>query len=954
MKFLNSVVKDIIDKFSNNIDNLKVIFPIKRTKIFFDREFKNFKNYTGIIPDGEIFDEWVSKETKIATFGKVPLMFKLFDTYNEIEQPIENKLPFESFYDWGGMILNDFNMIDHYLVDYKELFSNLDKHAKIEKDDNQKELFHKYLSFWEILESLYERFDLTLSEYKGGYSGWIKKRFLNQLKEQNDIKYHYIFVGFSQLTPVEEELINILKKRGKATIYWNLDSYYIDNENQEAGVFFRDYMERNGKNISFIYNSLEKRKNINIYALSSKTAESKFTSEVLINLKNTLDEDSFYHDTAIILGDESTLPSLLNSIPDSIKNMNIALNYPFEETPLYSFIDLIIQLHEHPSQTDYEGFYYYKDVLNILTHPYFKLLTIDCERKTGKSFELYRKMIAENQTHLTFVELLNSVDVEFKNIVSAVFSNWFEVKNMLENLFKLISIFRDIFISNKKEFNLHLEYLFHFNQILQQFNYAIAYTEAKIRIRTFWNIFHEILRETYLAFTTTDYHYNDLENESRITDSLQFLNFNQFEGLDFSNLIILSANERVIPKSRKNSSFILYDTRKYFKLPTFENDDAHDAYKFYSLIQHAENISILYHTDEKNERSRFIEQLLSEDIAKISKIEEPITVSFNTELTKVNPIKEIQKNDFIFDRLKNLVFSASSLNTYLDCELKFYYETVLAIKQTEKITDSPDRASIGTIIHNILQDFYKNSLNILSSDLLKSSNKNLFKNFESNIENTYKKIGKIKDIFRGKNRTNLFAIKKMLDKVFEIERDRDSFKVLEVEKRVVFDLNLESNFIIKLKGFIDRVDQLSNGKIIIIDYKTTTKKPRQSLIPKGLDFDNWYLYPSVLEKEHFQLLLYGYLYYKNTGKKDFETAIYYISRPEDRGFSFIKSTQSGPNFVFTQDNLDKIESMITNLLNSIFDKNRGFTMLNKKKDACQNCDYFSFCGRRKEKRFLNY
>ncbi len=963
MIFLNSVVSDIIERFSDNMDNIKVIFPIKRTQIFFEKEFQKFKNYKNSLPEGIVFDEWVSQESHIARFGKIPLMFKLFDAYNKIPQPMDARLPFERFYDWGGMILNDFNTIDEYLINPKELFSNLEKHAKIEKDDEHKELFKKYLSFWEILEALYENLTEMLNTSRGSYSGWIKREFLNIIKNSINSKYTYIFVGFSKLTPVEEAIINIFIKRGQGKIYWNLDSYYIENETQESGDFIRKYMNRNGKNISFIYDSFKKPKDIEIYSLSSKTSEAKFVSEVLTKLKN--ESDFFYESTSIILGDESLLPALLNSIPYEDKNnednnskkrdrVNIALSYPFEETPLYSFIDLIIQLHEHPFQTNYDGFYYYKDVINILTHPYFQLLIKNSEDSSGKNFDLYKKMVLENQTHLTYQELLKSIDIEFRDVVSTVFFSWSDVKEMLNHLERLISLLKVVFISNKEEFKLHLEYLFHFNQILQQFYYALEYTVAKIRVRTFWNIFHEMLKETFLPFGSKS---SEKYSDSDFTDGVQFMNFNQFEGLDFKNVVILSANERVIPKSRKNSTFLMYETRKYFGLPTYEDDDAHDAYKFYSLIQHAEKVYILYHTDDKSEKSRFIEQLLSEDISKISQINEPITVSFNTKLTKLNPISSIDKNYFVMSELKGKNFSPTSLNVYLECQLKFYYHYILGIKPPKKIEDSPDRALVGTIIHNFLHDFYKKNLNISSGNIFKSSFEDFYSKIEAKIgtkiEEIYKSVGKIRDISRGKNRTNLFAIKKMISSFFKIEYERESFKVLEVEKRLVLELAIDENFI-QLKGFIDRLDQTIDGETII-DYKTTTKKTiRKGIIgdKSGVDLDNWHIYPSYMESEHFQLLFYGYLYHKLTGKKDFKTGIYFLAQPE-RGFETLRITSKlkkeieREHFIFTKENLEKIESMITNILNSIFDKNTPFIEATDKK-ACQYCDYFIFCGRKKE------
>ena len=104
--------------------------------------------------------------------------------------------------------------------------------------------------------------------------------------------------------------------------------------------------------------------------------------------------------------------------------------------------------------------------------------------------------------------------------------------------------------------------------------------------------------------------------------------------LDFKNIIMLGVNEGIIPKNQTNDSFITYDLRKFFKMPTNSQKDAVFAYHFYRLLQRSENITLIYNSEIDRfglgEKSRFITQLLSE--YKVGKIKQSIYQSDIPEL----------------------------------------------------------------------------------------------------------------------------------------------------------------------------------------------------------------------------------------------------------------------------------------------------------------------------------
>ncbi len=96
--------------------------------------------------------------------------------------------------------------------------------------------------------------------------------------------------------------------------------------------------------------------------------------------------------------------------------------------------------------------------------------------------------------------------------------------------------------------------------------------------------------------------------------------------LDFKNIILLSANEGILPKTSDLESFIPFDIRHDNNLPLPKEQIDIFTYHFYRLLQRAENITILYNTDSdkmgSGEKSRFILQLENE----LAKINESIQI----------------------------------------------------------------------------------------------------------------------------------------------------------------------------------------------------------------------------------------------------------------------------------------------------------------------------------------
>ena len=77
---------------------------------------------------------------------------------------------------------------------------------------------------------------------------------------------------------------------------------------------------------------------------------------------------------------------------------------------------------------------------------------------------------------------------------------------------------------------------------------------------------------------------------------LQIMGVLETRALDFDRLIILSMNEGIFPLRKAANSFIPYNLRRGFGLPTYEHQDSVWAYHFYRLIYRAIHVSLLFDT----------------------------------------------------------------------------------------------------------------------------------------------------------------------------------------------------------------------------------------------------------------------------------------------------------------------------------------------------------------------
>ncbi|MFA6924789.1 MAG: PD-(D/E)XK nuclease family protein [Bacteroidales bacterium] len=932
-KFLEQITDELIERHGKQFVELCIVLPNRRAGLFLKKYLSEKLRKTSFVPEIYSIEDFITKISGVEIIDDISILIRFYKIYKSINPA--NAETFNEFINWAQVVLADFNEIDMYLVDAANLFAYLNETKLIENwSPDKKELTDfqkKYLSFWNSLGQLYEILKQQLLSENKAYDG-LSYRIVSENTEDRTTKYNWhkiIFVGFNALTKAEEKIIKNLIKSDKAEIVWDADSYYTDNENHEAGFFLRKYKKTFLKNSVFKTSNYfsDNEKEIEITGVTKNVGQAKATSEIIKN-KNLFDEN-----TAVVLADENLLFPVLNSLPSEIKNLNVTMGYPLINSPLYSLIENLFMLHENAikfaSLTNAKSYRFYnKDIVRIFKHPY---LNFNNDLKN-----IYKKIsdfiIEKNKVYLSYSDIFNCLDIfektKFEKTAEILFSKWNSAVDCLKAIGKIINSIKDDLNENNITTN---EILFAFRKIIWQLEPLTEEPEIRDDINTFHNIFGHILKFTKIPFY------------GEPLKGLQIMGMLETRNLDFENVFILSSNEGKLPAGKTENSFIPFDIKLKFGLPTHRDKDSIFAYHFFRLLQRAKNIHILYNSDIENfgkgEKSRFISQLLYEqkENPKINLVQK-ILLS-DIPFYKQTDIA-IKKNEKIIQALKNISesgLSPSALNTYINCSLQFYLKFIAKLEEPEEIKEEIESDKFGSVIHKVLRKIYSSFINkILEIEELKK--------VIPEIETLVKKAIEAEnagEISYGKNLliakvANKFIknfISYEINFIQELEKKGGSVKIFDVEKYLstTVDINNPDFKNIVIKGIIDRIDSIGNTTRII-DYKTgkVTKTELKPAEWSDIITDKKY-------EKAFQLLTYAYLFSKrNLNKNNIKTGIIPLGSISN-GFMPVEIPHEENNF-------KSFEEQLIILATQIFDSEISFKQT-EKADNCKYCDFKGICNR---------
>lgn len=952
--FLKQVAHDLYNKTEGNFTKVAIVFPNKRASLFFNEYLAQESDRPIWSPTYVSISELFRQSSDLSIADPIKLVC---DLYKVFQKATGSKETLDDFYFWGEMLIADFDDADKNMADTHALFSNLknlnelmDNYDFLEEGQKEalSQFFHnfsinqvtelkqRFISMWNVLGDIYAEYKALLESQSIAYEGMLYRQVIEQLDVEALPYNKYIFVGFNVLNKVEHTLFKKLNEAGKAMFYWDYDTFYLNKTPHEAGEFIRRNLRDFPSELpASFFDNLNQPKEVTFIESPTENGQVRYLPQWI--RENLTSQEK---ETAVVLCNEALLQPVLHALPDNVKHINITMGFPLSQTPAYSFVNALMELHTSGYNPN-NGRYLFAEVISVLKHPYTRQLSPEAEKleqtltRDNRFYPLPSELKQDNVLELLFTPRRNNLDL---------------CSMLSEALKEVAVIYQQQAASHSDAFDqLYRESLFKTYTLVNRFHTLIESKELNVQAGTFQRLLTRVMSSSSIPF----------HGEPAI--GMQVMGVLETRNLDFRHLIMLSVNEGQLPKAGGDSSFIPYNLRKAFGMTTIDHKIAVYAYYFYRLMQRAEKVTLVYNTAtdgiNRGELSRFMLQFLIEwgypvlrkqlEAAQSPQDSTPIIIE------KTPDIMERMKSVFDIRNNPKALISPSALNCYLDCPLKFYYKYVALLSAPDEVTADIDSAKFGSIFHYAAEHIYKDLTahgKLISKENLETLLKDEVR-LQTYVDNGFKELffnlpPNEQPEYNGIQLINSAVIVKYIQQLLRNDLRYAPFTFVGSEQRIFENIEIctsTGDIQSRIGGIIDRID--SKGESLrIVDYKTggdaDTPANVQSLFIPDKKRSNYV----------FQTFLYASIVCKKLREKNdsrlVAPALLYIHRAASEKYSPV--IQMGeprkpkePVDNFAQYEGDFRENLKT-LLEDIFNPDISFTQT-EIEDKCAYCDFRALC-----------
>ena len=952
--FLKQVAHDLYNKTEGNFTKVAIVFPNKRASLFFNEYLAQESDRPIWSPTYVSISELFRQSSDLSIADPIKLVC---DLYKVFQKATGSKETLDDFYFWGEMLIADFDDADKNMADTHALFSNLKDLNKLMDnydflEEGQKEalsqFFHnfsinqvtelkqRFISMWNVLGDIYTEYKALLESQSIAYEGMLYRQVIEQLDVEALPYNKYIFVGFNVLNKVEHTLFKKLNEAGKAMFYWDYDTFYLNKTPHEAGEFIRRNLRDFPSELpASFFDNLNQPKEVTFIESPTENGQVRYLPQWI--RENLTSQEK---ETAVVLCNEALLQPVLHALPDNVKHINITMGFPLSQTPAYSFVNALMELHTSGYNPN-NGRYLFAEVISVLKHPYTRQLSPEAEKleqtltRDNRFYPLPSELKQDNVLELLFTPRRNNLDL---------------CSMLSEALKEVAVIYQQQAASHSDAFDqLYRESLFKTYTLVNRFHTLIESKELNVQAGTFQRLLTRVMSSSSIPF----------HGEPAI--GMQVMGVLETRNLDFRHLIMLSVNEGQLPKAGGDSSFIPYNLRKAFGMTTIDHKIAVYAYYFYRLMQRTEKVTLVYNTAtdgiNRGELSHFMLQFLIEwgypvlrkqlEAAQSPQDSTPIIIE------KTPDVMERMKSVFDIRNNPKALISPSALNCYLDCPLKFYYKYVALLSAPDEVTADIDSAKFGSIFHYAAEHIYKDLTahgKLISRENLETLLKDEVR-LQTYVDNGFKELffnlpPNEQPEYNGIQLINSAVIVKYIQQLLRNDLRYAPFTFIGSEQRIFENIEIctsTGDIQSRIGGIIDRID--SKGESLrIVDYKTggdaDTPANVQSLFIPDKKRSNYV----------FQTFLYASIVCKKLREKNdsrlVAPALLYIHRAASEKYSPV--IQMGeprkpkePVDNFAQYEGDFRENLKT-LLEDIFNPDISFTQT-EIEDKCAYCDFRALC-----------
>ena len=655
---------------------------------------------------------------------------------------------------------------------------------------------------------------------------------------------------------------------------------------------------------------------------------------------NNLDEK-----TVIVLPSSETLFPLLrqglSAIPED--GYNVSLGYPLHRTPVFGFLNNLMEL---VNSMDGDRIYI-PDYLRFVLHPYTKNIYYRGKSETTRVMfhTIEEELLKHKARTFTTIEEIESSETLFSDVLKklpndetgtreeylkshlkaihkSTIEKFLSFKNIRDFAGKCIDVL--LFIFNNSTARLHP--LFHpfsesfitsLDVLLRSMMKDIAFSDRS----SYFIFFKKYIMTGHTPFSGTP------------VKGLQVLGSLETRNLKFDTVFVLDANEDILPDTRKEETLLPFKAREILGLPTYMDRDKLTAYYFDALLKGAKKVHLFFIENDKTERSRFVEKLLwdRQKRDKTTDVRSYVRpVQYQVKLINSVP-GPIAKTDGIAAFLKDFKYNATALNRYLKCQLQFYYASVLGLSRKEEMTGDIERDDLGNFVHAVLMRYFsdKKGRPLKETDIIVRQMDSIV---EELFEEKYSKdpSGALYFLKR--------QVKRHLAEVLKY------YYLPLVKEKTVTILESEEPIRVKadsfnLSGRLDSVEQ-RDDKTVIVDYKTGSSTNYLKIDMEKLDIDNRETWDQAIGSLQLPFYLLLYTEKKNRPIDGLDAIFLLLGRSRiSRDVELPLFGDSSPVEMFAP-----MKIVIFRLLREIIDPLVPFVPATDKKKVCPSCDFHYICG----------
>ncbi|PWS27653.1 ATP-dependent nuclease subunit B [Pedobacter yonginense] len=913
--FLQEVAEDLVAKFGQSLQDCAIVFNNKRPTAYLQKHLADIYKKPFWSPAFFTVSEFFAESTHLKIADHYTQFFTLYDCYIQLlkQEGMEKFPSIAKFHNIAKIILGDFSQIDNDLVDANKLFTELEDIALINqqfdfltaeqknflaqfwqsysegKFKKQQELFIK---MWHRMPLLYHEFHQQL---KAKDLITMARLYKNIAENTNEIdftaKYEgkkLIFIGFNALSKAEAKAFKRWQEEDKAIFYFDTDSYYLEDEMQEAGLFLRRNLQQIGlvNQLSNDSSSIKSApRQVSVFKVQGQTAQAKIVNELLTQEKEQILNNQPITSTAIILADESLLIPLMQTIPSTVEDktidVNITMGFGLANSSLYGLVDLWLTVQ---SELNAKKTVRYQTAEAFLSHPL-----------TGIS-EIMRPKIIDALIREQLIEIPYQRLTRQGGLLAKFFEPVNSTTQAVVTLNELLDYVLHRELANKSLKRIDAEL---FGKTIQELNrlqdtlqHHIDKYNKEIELSFVFSLIQKSLAEVAVPL------------EGDPLSGIQIMGLLESRNLNFDRVVILGLNEGIVPQATTATTFIPDSLRRVYGLPVLENQDAISAYMFYRLIQRAQKLNFVYNslTDESNsgEPSRFIKQLEYESGFTFSHQE--LQLAVKTELKREEIVVKSEKVKAVLNKYLSgqKYLSASALTTYISNPIDFFYKYIAGIEEPKEVEETVEANKVGLILHYAMEQFYE-QLRLESPEITAERIQEKRKDITSLILEGFAdcmyadkkahneiRMAQVKQMaetlkLNGMEKIVFAIVNEYINIILKQDTQDAPFTLIGLEQKGNIGFQFEANGVqqqVKLYGIIDRVD-LKNGIYRIVDYKTGSDKLKYSSIEECFDTDC-----GNINKALIQTLFYTHVYEQISKNENVEPNLYVVKNMRKEGIHF--------------------------------------------------------------------